>query len=139
MSKSEKFRALIRLALADKQFEESEKKYIQVLAKCMKVSNADLNQLLKEERSNEEYAPKIGNLTLESKVKFLAILVRLMKIDGEVYLSEIKFCEEMAKNLGFKPQIVSYLTEKVDQNPKIAPPWNIIQHKAERYLVDDLS
>lgn len=133
MSNSEKFRALIRLALADNQFEVSEKKFIQALAKRLEVSNAELNQLLKEERSNENYSPNVENLSLDSKIKFLAVLVRLMKIDGEVYLSEIKFCEQMAQSLGFKPEIVNYLTEKVDQNPKITPDWNVIRHNIEKY------
>ena len=134
MSRSEKFRALIRLALADQRFELSEKKFIQALAKKLEFSNAELTQLLKEERSNEEYTPEIGELSQESKVKFLSVLVRLMKVDGEVYLSEIKFWEQMAQNLGFKREIIGYLTEKVDANPKITPDWNVILHQLDKYV-----
>ena len=133
MSRSEKFRALIRLALADNRFEASEKKFIQALAKKLDVSSSELNQLLKEEKGNADYTPDIGNLSQESKVKFLAVLVKLMKIDGEVFLSEIRFCEKMAESMGFKPEIIGYLTEKVDQNPKINPDWNLILHNLDKY------
>ena len=45
----------------------------------------------------------------------------------------------MAQNLGFTPQVIGYLTEKVDQNPRIAPDWNIIMHNINKYLADDLT
>jgi len=133
MGKSEKFRALIRLALADKQFEVSEKKFIQGLAKRLEVSKEELNRLLKEEKSNEAYVPEVGNFSFTGKVKFLGVLVRLMKIDGEVYLSEIKFCEKMAESLGFQSAIIHYLTSKIDQNPKINPDWNPIMREVGKF------
>ena len=134
MSTSEKFRALIRLALADNKFETSEKKFIQALAKRLEVSNDELNKMLREERSREDYSPVVDNLSYESSVKFLVVLVSLMKIDGEVYLSEIKFCEKMADKLGFSRNAIGYLSDKIDSNPRVTPDWNSLNYNMKKYV-----
>lgn len=135
MNKLEKFRTMVRLALVDDQFETKEKEYIQDLAKMHKVSNEDLDQIIEEELENKsEFAPVLRNLDYDGKIEVLSDLVRMMKVDGEVYLSEIKFCEAIAKSLGFKQKSIGFLAENIHKDPNIAPNWMLIQNKMRKYV-----
>ena len=135
MNKLEKFRTMVRLALVDDQFEKNEKEYIQDLAKMHKVSDEDLNQIIEEELENKsEFAPVLQNLDYDAKIEVLADLVRMMKVDGEVYLSEIKFCEAIAQNLGFKQKSIGFLAENIHKDPNIAPNWMLIQNRMRKYV-----
>jgi len=135
MSKLEKFRTMIRLALVDDQFETKEKAYIKELAQMHNVSSEDLDQLITEELENKKaYAPVLTNLDHDGKIEVLADLVRMMKVDGEVYLSEIKFCEAIAQNLGFKQKSIGFLSENIHKDPKIAPNWMRIQNGMKKYV-----
>lgn len=135
MNKLEKFRTMVRLALVDDQFETKEKEYIQDLAKMHKVSNEDLDQIIEEELENKsEFAPVLRNLDYDGKIEVLSDLVRMMKVDGEVYLSEIKFCEAIAKSLGFKQKSIGFLAENIHKDPNIAPNWMLIQTKMRKYV-----
>lgn len=135
MNKLEKFRTMVRLALVDDQFETKEKEYIQDLAKMHKVSSEDLDQIIAEELENKsEFAPVLQNLDYDGKIEILADLVRMMKVDGEVYLSEIKFCEAIAQSLGFKQRSIGFLSENIHKDPNIAPNWMLIQNKMRKYV-----
>ena len=135
MNKLEKFRTMVRLALVDDQFETKEKEYIQDLAKMHRVSNEDLDQIIEEELENKsEFAPVLRNLDYDGKIEVLSDLVRMMKVDGEVYLSEIKFCEAIAKSLGFKQKSIGFLAENIHKDPNIAPNWMLIQTKMRKYV-----
>jgi hypothetical protein len=46
-------------------------------------------------------------------------VVQLMKIDKEIYLSEIKYCEEVAEKLGFKKAVIAELSSKIYSDPSI--------------------
>ncbi|MEM6641919.1 MAG: hypothetical protein AAF616_02975 [Bacteroidota bacterium] len=135
MNKLEKFRTMVRLALVDDQFETREKEYIQDLAKMHNVSHKDLDEIIQEELSKKgEFVPVLQNLDYDGKIEVLADLVRMMKVDGEVYLSEIKFCEAIARTLGFKQKSIGFLAENIHKDPSIAPNWMLIQNKMRKYV-----
>lgn len=135
MNKQEKFRTMVRLALVDDRFETKEKEYIKDLARMHKVSEEDLNQIIVEELENkDEFAPILRNLDYDGKIEVLADLVRMMKVDGEVYLSEIRFCEAIAESLGFKQKSIGFLSENIHKDPNIAPNWMLIQDKMKKYV-----
>lgn len=135
MNKLEKFRTMVRLALVDDQFETKEKEYIQDLAKMHKFSDEDLDRIIEEELENKsEFAPVLKNLDYDGKIEVLSDLVRMMKVDGEVYLSEIKFCEAIATSLGFKQKSIGFLAENIHRDPNIAPNWMLIQNKMRKYV-----
>lgn len=135
MNKLEKFRTMVRLALVDDQFETKEKEYIQDLAKMHNFSHEDLDQIIEEELENKsEFAPVLQNLDYDGKIEVLADLVRMMKVDGEVYLSEIKFCEAIAQSLGFKQKSIGFLSENIHKDPNIAPNWMLIQNRMRKYV-----
>ncbi len=135
MNKVEKFRTMVRLALVDDQFETKEKEYIQDLAKMHKLSNEELVEIINEELEKKgDFAPRLQNLDYDGKIEILADLVRMMKVDGEVYLSEIKFCEAIAQNLGFKQKSIGFLAENIHKDPNIAPNWMLIQNRMRKYV-----
>ena len=135
MNKIDKFRTMIRLALVDDQFETKEKEYIKELAILHKVSSKELDELIQEELENKsDFAPVLTNLDHDGKIEVLADLVRMMKVDGEVYLSEIKFCEAIAQNLGFKQKSIGFLAENIHKDPNIAPNWMLIQNRMKKYV-----
>ena len=135
MNKLEKFRTMVRLALVDDQFETREKEYIQELAKMHKLSDVELDEMIKEELEKKgEFVPRLQNLDYDGKIEILADLVRMMKVDGEVYLSEIKFCEAIAQSLGFKQKSIGFLAENIHKDPNIAPNWMLIQNRMRKYV-----
>ena len=135
MNKIDKFRTMIRLALIDDQFETKEKEYIKELAKLHRFSDEELNELIQEELENKsDFAPVLSNLDHDGKIEVLADLVRMMKVDGQVYLSEIKFCEAIAENLGFKQKSIGFLSENIHKDPSIAPNWLMIQSQMRKYV-----
>lgn len=136
MDKFEKFRTMVRLALIDDQFETKEKEYIEELAQMHGLSSMDLNKIIDEELNiKDQFVPSFKNMSSDSKVEILADLVRMMKIDGEVYLSEIKFCEAMAEALGFKSKSVGFLSKNIHADPSIPPNWMLIQSQMKRLVV----
>lgn len=135
MNKIDKFRTMIRLALVDDQFETKEKEYIKDLAALHKFNSEDLDQLIQEELDNKgDFAPVISNLDHDGKIEVLADLVRMMKVDGQIFLSEIKFCEAIAENFGFKQKSIGFLSENIHKDPNIAPNWGLIQNQMRKYV-----
>ena len=135
MNKLDKFRTMIRLALVDENFDEKERVFIKDLAKLHKVSNKDIETLIEEECQNKEgVIPIMRNLDFEGKIELLADLVRIMKVDGDIYLSEIKFCEMIAQLFGFKQKSIGFLSENIHGGTSVAPDWESIHSKMKKYV-----
>lgn len=136
MNTSEKFRIMIQLALVDNQFEETEKQFITDLAKLHQVSTEKLDSIIQEELSKKESDPKINSdLTFDSKIEILADMVRIMKADGKVYLSEIKFCEMIAKMFGFQEKSIGLLSGMIHKDPTVPTNWDKVQDKMKKLVV----
>lgn len=136
MNKTEKFKILIRLALIDNQFMDSERKLIEDFAKIQQFGAAELEALIQEELKNKDQVNREAldpDLDFESKIEILADLVKVMKIDGKVYLSEIRFCEDIAKILGFEAKSIGVLSEIVHNEVPIDRA--AMQKKMKKYLV----
>ncbi len=128
-----KFRALIGIAQADGEFDSSEKEFIRHLASLEGLSMSDLKEELKS-------ADKTGNLVKElsfdDKVDILIYTVKLMKIDGKVLLSEIKFSEKIARALGFEEKAIGFLSGIIESNPNDTPNVGSINHRMRKYIVE---
>ncbi|MEQ9466970.1 MAG: TerB family tellurite resistance protein [Ekhidna sp.] len=129
-----KFRALIGIAQADGEFDNSEKEFIRHLAELEGLSMKELKELL-------QHADKTGNLvknlTFDDKVDILVYTVKLMKIDGKVLLSEIKFSERVAKALGFEEKAIGFLSGIIEGNPNVTPNVGSINHRMRKYMVEE--
>lgn len=106
---------LIKLANIDNDFAEDEKNMIYMVGKANGVTEEDIDQLLE----NPEPLPPVTDMSDDEKFEYLYNVVQLMKIDKEIYLSEIKYCEEVAEKLGFKKAVIAELSSKIYSNPSI--------------------
>ncbi|UXX80736.1 TerB family tellurite resistance protein [Reichenbachiella carrageenanivorans] len=109
---------LIQLALVDNQLSQTEKRMIYTLGKANKIPEVELDSLFNESLSKKKHElPPLTNLSEEDKFEYLYHLIQLMKVDKKVYLSEIKFCEELAERLGYKKRVVKELSSRIFGDP----------------------
>lgn len=126
-----KFRALVGIAQADGEFDNSEKEFIRQLAELQSLSMTELKELLK---SGGKTGDHIRDLDFDDKIDILIYTVKLMKIDGKVLLSEIKFCERVAKALGFEEGSIGFLSGIIEGNPDdIGTSLGRITHRMKKY------
>jgi len=126
---------LVRLALSDQNFSNIEKGLILSIGKVHSVKEDELNQIIQEELEKEN-VPKLEfqALTFEERFEFIYNIIQLMKIDNEVYLSEIRYCEEMAQKLGFDKKVVKRLSARIYSDPSITSDREQMKKEARKYL-----
>ena len=115
MSIKSKLSVLVQLANIDGDFAGEEKDLIYLIAKANGISQEEVNDLVE----NPEPLPPLSTISDDDKFEYLYHLVQLMKIDSQVYLSEIKYCEELAEKLGFKKNVISDLSARIYSDPAI--------------------
>ena len=116
MSIKAKISVLIQLANIDGDFAGEERDMIYMIGKVNGISENEINHIVK----NPEPLPPLSTMSEDDKFEYLFHLVQLMKIDSQIYLSEIKFCEELALKLGFKRNVISQLSARIYSDPAIA-------------------
>jgi uncharacterized tellurite resistance protein B-like protein len=126
----EQLNVLINLAASDRTIGEKEAKVIQMIAKANGISAADLDAMMK--------APKpVGDLSAfseEQRFENLYHLIQLMKSDGQVFKSEIHFCEQMAEKLGYKKAVVTELSGRIFSDPSITSDRKDLFSRAHKFL-----
>ncbi|MEO9482777.1 MAG: hypothetical protein ABJG47_05000 [Ekhidna sp.] len=128
-----KFRALVGIAQADGDFDSSEKDFIRHLASLEGLSMKELKELL---QSADKTGTLIKDLNFDDKIDILIYTVKLMKIDGKVLLSEIKFSEKIARALGFEEKCIGFLSGIIEGNPNDTPNVGSINHRMRKYLIE---
>lgn len=126
----EQLNVLINLAASDKSVGEKEAKTIHMLGKAHGLTRDEVETLLKNPRP-------IGNLsgfTEDQKFENLYNLIQLMKSDGQVFKSEINFCEEIAERLGYKRQVIAELSSKIYSDPTITADRKSMMARAHKFL-----
>ncbi len=116
MSIKAKLSVLVQLANIDGDFAGEEKDLIYMIGKANGIGADEINDMV----DNPEPLPPLSTMSEDDKFEYLFHLVQLMKIDSQVYLSEIKFCEELAEKLGFKRNVISELSARIYSDPAIA-------------------
>ena len=130
MNNTAKYKALIGLAKADGEFDMHEKLFISYLAEQEGMSMDDLKEQLK---NGEKMSDLIQNLTYDEKIDILTYVVKLMKADGKVLLSEVKYCEKLAQVFGYEEKCIGYLSGVLNENPRIAPNMGMIKQGMKKY------
>ena len=115
MSIKSKLSVLVQLANIDGDFAGEEKDLIYMIAKANGISEDEVNNMIE----NPEPLPPLSTISDDDKFEYLYHLVQLMKIDSQVYLSEIKYCEELAEKLGFRKNVISDLSARIYSDPSI--------------------
>ena len=128
--KKAELNVLINLAASDKTVAEKEAKLIHMIGRANGMTAEEIDEMVK----NPQPIGSITSLTPEQKFEHLYYLVQLMKMDGQVFRSEIVFCEQIAERLGFKKSVVGELSQFIYSDPSITVDRNMLWKKAEKYL-----
>jgi uncharacterized membrane protein YebE (DUF533 family) len=128
--KKAELNVLINLAASDKNVAERESKLIHAIGKANGITNEEIDAMLK----NPKPIASIQTLTLDEKFEHLYYLIQLMKMDGQVFRSEIVFCEHIADKLGFKKGVVAEISQHVYSDPSITADRDMIRKKAEKFI-----
>jgi uncharacterized membrane protein YebE (DUF533 family) len=128
--KKAELNVLIHLAASDRNIAERESKLIHAIGKANGVSKEEIDLLLK----NPKPISNINTLTIDEKFEHLYYLIQLMKMDGQVFRSEIVFCENIADKLGFKKGVVGEISQHVYSDPSITADRDMIKKKAEKFI-----
>ena len=126
----EQLNVLINLAASDSKVAEKEAKVIHMIGKANGLSREEIDGMLK--------APKpIGDLSAfseDQKFENLYYLIQLMKSDGQVFKSEIHFCEQIAEKLGYKKGVVAELSSKIYSDPTITSDRKMLMDRAHKFM-----
>jgi len=128
--KKAELNVLINLAASDRNVAERESKLIQSIAKANGISKEEVDNLM----NSPQPISNINSLTSDEKFEHLYFLIQLMKMDGQVFRSEIVFCEQIAEKLGFKKGVVAEISQHVYSDPSITADRDMIKQKASKFL-----
>ncbi len=128
--KKAELNVLINLAASDRNVAEREAKLIYTIGKANGITPEEIESML----SNPKPIGDIDTLTDDQKFEHLYFLIQLMKMDGQVFRSEIVFCEHIAERLGFKKAVVGEISKNVYSDPSITADRDMVKANAMKYL-----
>jgi uncharacterized membrane protein YebE (DUF533 family) len=128
--KKAELNVLINLAASDRNVAEKESKLIHMIGKANGIPTEEINQMMKSPQPIND----LSNLTADEKFSHLYYLIQLMKMDGQVFRSEIVFCEQIAEKLGYKKGVVAEVSQHVYSDPSITADRSMIKKKADKFL-----
>ena len=120
---------LIELAKIDGEFDGQEKLHILMLGRANGLSEIEIKDIVK----NPVPMPDVNLLSSDDKFDYLFNIIQLMKIDQEVYKSEIHHCEKLAEKLGFKTKVVSAISSQVYSDPSISADIDALKKAVRKY------
>jgi uncharacterized tellurite resistance protein B-like protein len=124
-------RVLVHLARADDDVSESEVKLIHHIGGLNGLSIEEIDDII----DNPGEMPELGDFDPDSKFECLHHIVQLMKVDGKVFQSEIKFCERVALKLGYRPGVIADLSAYVYSDPNINTKKTFLRGIADGQLI----
>jgi len=127
---------LIQLSLIDKQLAPVEKRMVYAIGKANRMPEKAIDRLFEKHLSTREHAlPSLDGISDDDKYEYLYSIVQLMKVDMKVYLSEIRFCEDLAEKLGFKKQVVGALSKQIFSDPGITTDMEVLTQVMKNYKI----
>lgn len=131
--KKAELNVLINLAASDKNVAAREAKLIHLIGQANGISKEDIDKMLQ----SPQPISNVNTLTPEEKFEHLYYLIQLMKMDGQVFRSEIIFCEQIAERLGYKKGVVGELSQHIYSDPTITSDRDMLKNKALKYLREE--
>src|SRR5258705_10411099 len=128
----EQLNVLINLAASDSKVAEKEAKIIHVIGLANGMTAEEIDGMLKKPSPIGD----LDRLTEDQKFENLYHLIQLMKADGQVFKSEINFCETVAEKLGYKKGVVAELSSRIYSDPTITADRKLLMDRAHKYLKD---
>lgn len=128
--KKAELNVLINLAASDNSVADRESKLIHMIGKANGIPVEEVNQMLQ----NPQPISNVDALTPDQKFEHLYYLIQLMKMDGQVFRSEVIFCEQMAEKLGYRKGVVGEISQHVYSDPSITSDRDMVRKKADKFL-----
>ena len=128
--KKAELNVLINLAASDKNVADRESKLIYLIGQANGIPKNEITEMLK----NPLPIHNTSSLTADERFEHLYNLVQLMKMDGQVFRSEVVFCEQIAEKLGYKKGVVAEMSQHVYSDPSITSDRDMLKKKAEKFL-----
>ncbi|MBL7839854.1 MAG: TerB family tellurite resistance protein [Cyclobacteriaceae bacterium] len=130
-NKKAELNILINLAASDSKIEDREAKLIHMVAQANGISKEEVAEMIK----SPQPIGTISALTSDEKFEHLYYLIQMMKMDGQVFKSEITFCEQIAEKMGYKKGVVRELSQHIYSDPSITADRDMLRKKAEKFIV----
>jgi uncharacterized tellurite resistance protein B-like protein len=121
---------LASLALADGEIDPKEKQMILKIGSAHGYDRSEVESILE----NPEKDLSLEDLSEDEKFEYLVNLVQLMKIDGRTYNGEILYCQEIARRLGFRQEVIMELYKLIYTDPDIRVPDSMIRQTIKEHL-----
>lgn len=121
---------LVNLAASDSMIADKEARHIRAIGQAAGFSREDIDAMIQQPAPLGDF----GVLTDDQRFEYLYNVIQLMKIDGQVFKSEIAFCEEIAVKLGYDKKVVGELSSRIYSDPGITSNRDDLRRKAEKYL-----
>lgn len=131
LSQEEQISILAHLSKADNIVAEEEYRLILFIADGLGIDKATTADIIASPRP----IPNLKNLPPDEKFMYLFNIIRMMKADGKVHSNEIKFCEKIAINLGYKPGVIADLSAYIYKDPTINSNREMLRSIADRHLI----
>src|SRR5687768_14649598 len=128
--KKSELNVLINMSASDRNVASRESKLIHTIGKANGIAKDEVDSMLQNPRP----IGGIDSLTIDEKFEHLYRLIQLMKMDGQVFRSEVVFCEQIAEKLGYKKAVVGEISQHVYSDPSITSDRDMLKKKAEKYL-----
>lgn len=122
---------LINLAASDNKVAEKEAKVIHMIGKSNGIPKDEIDKMLQTPQAIGD----LSSLSEDQKFENLYYLIQLMKSDGQVFKSEVHFCEQIAEKLGYKKGVVGELSSRIYSDPTITADRNMLMERARKFLV----
>jgi uncharacterized tellurite resistance protein B-like protein len=126
----EQLNVLINLAASDSKVAEKEAKVIHMIGKANGIAKEEIDAMLKAPGAVGD----LSSFTEDQKFEALYHLIQLMKSDGQVFKSEVHFCEEIAEKLGYKKSVVGELSSRIYSDPSITADRKLLSERAHKFL-----
>ncbi|MFT7032468.1 MAG: hypothetical protein ACJA2S_000968 [Cyclobacteriaceae bacterium] len=127
---------LIQLSLIDNNLSPKEQRMIYALGKANQIPESEIEEVFNHHlRHARHEMPSITNISDEDKFEYLFNIVQLMKVDAQVYLSEIKFCQELAAKLGFKKKVIKELSASIFSDPTLTSDKESLKEKIMKFRI----
>jgi hypothetical protein len=128
---NEQLNMLINLAASDSFVAEKEARHLMIIGMAAGLSRDEVQSMM----NNPTPVGSFDNLTEDQRFEYLYNTIQLMKIDGQVFKSEILFCEDIAERLGYKKKVVGELSTRIYSDPAITANREDLKKKAQKYRI----
>lgn len=131
LSVEEQISMLVHLSMADRYLSAEENGLIHSIGERNGLSKEEVEHIL----DNPKPIPNLKSLPSDDKFEYLLSVIQLMKVDGKIHTSEVRFCEKVAIALGYKPGVVADLSAYVYKDPAITTNWSYLKSIADKQLI----